>query len=47
MLEFTISATTGETDLLMITPREVARAKKRNYEFMHIGAVQADIKLLA
>ena len=47
MLEFTTPATTGETDLLMITPSEVARARERKYEFMHIGAVQVGIKLLA
>jgi hypothetical protein len=36
VLEFTVPATTGETDLLMITPTEVAKAKERKYEFMHI-----------
>ena len=47
ILEFTTPATTGETDLLLITPGEVSRARERNYKFMHIGAVQVGIKLLA
>ena len=47
MLEFIVPATTGETHLLMITPSEIARAKERKYEFMHIGTVQVGIKLLA
>ena len=47
LLEFTTPSTTGETDLLMITPEEVARARTKKYQFMHIGAVQVGIKLLA
>ena len=31
----------------MITTSEVAKAKERKYEFMHIEAVQVGIKLLA
>ena len=47
VLEFTTPATTGETDLLLVTPEEVAKAKQRNFKFMHIGVVQVRIKLLA
>ena len=47
MLEFTKPATSEDTDLLLITPSEVARAREKKYEFMHIGAVQVGIKLLA
>ncbi|KAL6194331.1 hypothetical protein ACLB2K_035415 [Fragaria x ananassa] len=46
ILEFTTPGTTEETDLLLVTPEEVAKARKRNYKYMHIGAVQVGIKLL-
>lgn len=29
----------------MLTPREVFKAREKNYKFMHIGAVQVGIKL--
>ena len=47
ILEFTTPTTTGETYILLVTLEEVAKARKINYKFMHIGAVQVDIKLLA
>ena len=53
ILELTVPATSGETDIRLITQKEVSEAflkkiflfrPKRN---MHIGAVQEGIKLLA
>ncbi|KAL6222983.1 hypothetical protein ACLB2K_006373 [Fragaria x ananassa] len=39
--------TGGETDIRLITPKEVSEAFQKKYSYMHIGAVQVGIKLLA
>ncbi|KAL6130306.1 hypothetical protein ACLB2K_068687 [Fragaria x ananassa] len=47
ILELTVPATGGETDIRLITPKEVSEAFQKKYSYMHIGAVQVGIKLLA
>ncbi|KAL6138156.1 hypothetical protein ACLB2K_063442 [Fragaria x ananassa] len=47
ILELTVPATGGETDIRLITPKEVSEAFHKKYSYMHIGAVQVGIKLLA
>ena len=47
ILELTVLATGEETDIRLITPKEVSEAFQKKYSYMHIGAVQAGIKLLA
>ncbi|KAL6194743.1 hypothetical protein ACLB2K_035819 [Fragaria x ananassa] len=47
ILELTVPATGGEIDIRLITPKEVSEAFQKKYSYMHIGAVQVGIKLLA